>query len=127
MLLVMLIWGDSTHTTHRLSVKSCLELISEIGIGFVVQCTTLLSSCAITINLLRRPYYKRCQWRIQDFPGGGSNSQSGCANLFFGQKLHENERIWTLGGDVPGSPLKSATGCLKSRHEYRKGHRDTEP
>ena len=24
-----------------------------------------------------------CQWRIQDFPEGGLNSQSGCANLFF--------------------------------------------
>ena len=40
------------------------------------------------------------QRRIQDFPeGGGTNSQSGCANLlfcnFFGRKLHENERIWT--------------------------------
>ena len=25
------------------------------------------------------------QWRIQDFPEGGANSQSGCANLFFAE------------------------------------------
>ena len=27
------------------------------------------------------------------FSPGGANSQSGCADLFFGPKLHENERI----------------------------------
>ena len=59
MLLVRLIWRDSTHTTHRLSLESCLELISEIGIGFVGQWTTLLSSCAITLNPLRHPHYKQ--------------------------------------------------------------------
>ena len=37
--------------------------------------------------------------------GGGTNSQSGCANLFFGRKLHE--RIWIHGGRVPGAPLDS--------------------
>ena len=44
--------------------------------------------------------------------GRGTNSQSGCANLFFPRKLHENETIWTPGGGgggrrrVPGaSPL----------------------
>ena len=31
-------------------------------------------------------------------PGGGANSPSGCANLFFGRKLHENERILAPGG-----------------------------
>ena len=25
------------------------------------------------------------QWRVQDFPWGGGNSQSGCANLFFSE------------------------------------------
>ena len=45
------------------------------------------------------------QWRIQDFPEGGSNSQSGCAYLFFfGRKLHENERIRTPGGVPPLDP-----------------------
>ena len=29
---------------------------------------------------------KSIQWRIQDFPRGGANSQSGCANLFFWPK-----------------------------------------
>ena len=46
------------------------------------------------------------RWRIQDCPGGGANSRSGCANLFFSpRKLHENERIWTHGGRVAGAPL----------------------
>ena len=50
------------------------------------------------------------QWRIQDFPEGGANSQSGCANLiFFGRKLHENERILVPGGARPWRPLRSAT------------------
>ena len=36
----------------------------------------------------------------------GANSQSGCANLFFCRKLHENERIWTpRGARVPSAPL----------------------
>ena len=39
------------------------------------------------------------RWRIQDFPEGGANSQSGCADLFFG---HENERIWTPSGEGGG-------------------------
>ena len=118
MLLVRLIWRDSTHTTHRLSVKSCLELISEIGIGFVVQCITLLSSCAITINLLRRPNYKRCQWRIQDFPWGRGAPipKVGVLTYFFGQKLHENERTRTprggRGSCVPGAPLDSPLDVL---------------
>ena len=46
-----------------------------------------------------------CQLRIQDFPeeGGGANSQTGYANIFFSRKLHENGRICT--GGVPGAPL----------------------
>ena len=35
--------------------------------------------------------------------GGTPTPQSGCANLLFCRKLHENERIWT--GGVPGAPL----------------------
>ena len=32
-------------------------------------------------------FFSSRQWRIQDFPGGGgANSQSGCANLFFRPK-----------------------------------------
>ena len=51
------------------------------------------------------------QWRIQNFPEGGANSQSGCANLFFGRKLHENERIWTPGGGGEArARLRPATG-----------------
>ena len=60
------------------------------------------------------PYYDIVRWRTQDLSyerrtpaggsggsriflggGGGANSQSWCANLFFSEKLHENERIWT--------------------------------
>ena len=35
----------------------------------------------------------------------GANSQNGSANLYFGRKLHENERIWTLRGVSLGTPL----------------------
>ena len=48
------------------------------------------------------------QWRIQDFPQGGAPTPKvGVLAYFFGQKLHENERIWTPGGGarVPGAPL----------------------
>ena len=44
------------------------------------------------------------QWRIRDFPDGGANSQSGCADLFFAKycmKMKEFGR----GGRVPGAPL----------------------
>ena len=45
------------------------------------------------------------QWRIQDFPqGGGANSQKCYYFSIFCRKLHENERIWTPGGGVPGTP-----------------------
>ena len=37
--------------------------------------------------------------------GRGTNSQSGCANLFFPRKLHENETIWTPGGGGVGASL----------------------
>ena len=38
------------------------------------------------------------QWRIQDFPRGGANSQNCYYFSHFCRKLHENERIWTPGG-----------------------------
>ena len=34
----------------------------------------------------------RIQWRIQDFPKKGANSQSGCANLLFCKFFAENCR-----------------------------------
>ena len=37
-------------------------------------------------------------------PGGCANSQNCYYFSNFCRKLHENERIWTLGG-VPGAPL----------------------
>ena len=53
--------------------------------------------------------YEIEQWQIHDYPEGGANSQTGCANLYFFQKLHENERIWNPKGRFPGSPpLRSA-------------------
>ena len=46
------------------------------------------------------------QWRIQDFPEEGAPTLKTAIILqFFCQKLHENERIWTPGGRVPGAPL----------------------
>ena len=54
------------------------------------------------------------QWRIQDFSEGRINSQSVCANLFFGCKLHENERIW-----IPRGALRSATAyCFENSKEF---------
>ena len=50
--------------------------------------------------------YKQEQRRIQDFPQGGAPTPKvGVLTYFFGQKLHENERIWTpRGAYVPGAP-----------------------
>ena len=42
------------------------------------------------------------QWRIQDFPQGGAPTpKSAIIFQFFCRKLHENERIWTLGALHP--------------------------
>ena len=50
----------------------------------------------------------KIQWRIQDFPEVGAPTLRGGAPTYdivkFSQKLHEIERIWTLG-DVPRAPL----------------------
>ena len=47
--------------------------------------------------------------------GGCANSQIGIILQFFCRKLHENERIWTPGGEeVPGAPLRSANTYLLS-------------
>ena len=57
------------------------------------------------------------QWRIQDFPDGGANTQGGCANLSFGQIFPENSMKMKeigLGTRVPGTsppPLRSANWC----------------
>ena len=40
--------------------------------------------------------------------GGDANSQVGVILQFFGRKLYKNERIWILGGRIPGTPLGSA-------------------
>ena len=50
--------------------------------------------------------YYHFQWRIQDFPRGGANSQKCYYFSIFCRKLHENERIWTPRGGacVPGAP-----------------------
>ena len=50
---------------------------------------------------------------------GGANSQSGCANLFFGRKLHENERIWTPSLGVSGAPLRSATANCQNIRQIK--------
>ena len=52
---------------------------------------------------------------MQDFPEGAPNSQIGYDNLFFCQKLHENERIWTpSGARVPDAPPPWIRQCLLS-------------
>ena len=50
------------------------------------------------------------QWRIQDFPEGGTNSQSGCTDLLFCNFFAENcMKMKEFGPRVPGAPLISAT------------------
>ena len=46
------------------------------------------------------------QWWIQDFPEGGESTPKSVVIFhFFGQKLHENERIWTpQRGASPAPP-----------------------
>ena len=55
------------------------------------------------------------QWRIQDFPRKAAPTpKSAIIFQFFCRKLHENERIWTPGGRVPGTPLGSANAYYDS-------------
>ena len=63
------------------------------------------------------------QWRIQDFPDGGHQPprwerQPTILPSFY-QKLHENERIWTLRGEGHASlappPLRSANAQVRKR------------
>ena len=66
------------------------------------------------VNTSPHPESTQKQWRIQDFPEGGANSQIECANLLFYNsfclKLHENERIWTPRGRASlAPPRRSAT------------------
>ena len=49
----------------------------------------------------KRPHM---QWWIQDLPEGGAPTPK----QIFCQKLHENERIWTLGGTCTWCPLRMA-------------------
>ena len=76
------------------------------------------------------------QLRIQDFPEGGANSQSGCTNLlfciFFCRKLHENERIWTPSQACPWRPLGSPNAycsnwklfTVTQRRKYCNGYKN---
>ena len=69
---------------------------------------TLLIVYFIHWNIISFMYWGRCilkyyiiQWRIQDFPEGGANSESPIILQIFCRKLHENERIWTPTGEAP--------------------------
>ena len=56
----------------------------------------------LLLNIFGLPHL---QWRIQDFPEEGAPTPKTAIILqFFCQKLHENERIWTPRGGVPGAP-----------------------
>ena len=46
------------------------------------------------------------QWRILDFPGGGANYTSGCANLFFWPKTAcmKKKEFWPPGGRTSLAP-----------------------
>ena len=65
------------------------------------------------------PGYHRCsQCTVVDpgFPRGGVPTPRGVPTYDFAkisQKLHEIERIWTPGGRIPCTPLRSATGVCK--------------
>ena len=61
-------------------------------------------------------FVRRSQWRIQDFPDGGSQPQRGGANLLFGQlfrencmKMKENGPRGSANGTASG-PLRFCTG-----------------
>ena len=66
------------------------------------------SSNNLQLHIIRLPPYPQVADPGFSWGGGGLNSQSNCANLYFCQNLHENERIWTPREGrvrVPGAPL----------------------
>ena len=66
-----------------------------------------LAAAVTYIHFFRisQAFLESTQWRIQDFPWGGANSQKCYYFSIFCQKLHENERIWTpRGGARPWRP-----------------------
>ena len=62
------------------------------------------------------------QWRIQDFPDGGTYPQGGGANLLFGKIFLENcmkmKEIGPRGGGgaLPWHPLRPANGMILALH-----------
>ena len=65
------------------------------------------------------------QWRIQDFPEGGTNPWGGGGHklLFdqFSRKLHEN-KFWPSGARVPGAPFPISTNGFSAQEKWNKGH-----
>ena len=117
-----------THDALDLTVQDCTPLLLfGLRISLLSPlpywCWHLVAIEAHTVSASGRyaSYWNAClldlllictqhvQWRIQDFPRGGANSQKYYYSSIFCQRLHENERIWTPGGvRVPGAPLGSA-------------------
>ena len=64
---------------------ACLMLINGCGINLIVNLTPDI--CLIhVLQILFKTNQSCLQWRIQDFPEGGTNPQEGeGADLFFGQ------------------------------------------
>ena len=82
-----------------------LDLLHGVQNFTCIQCDYLHTVIAMDNN--------QVQWQIQDFPWGMPTPEVGVLTYFFGQKLHENERIWTpRGAHIPGAPLRSATEVL---------------
>ena len=55
-----------------------------------------------------RNFKSAFQWRIQDFPEEAPTLKVDVLTYYFVlfcRKLHKNERIWTLGGTRPWSPI----------------------
>ena len=105
------------------TVQQCIQISTRIKFfnvhTYILRLFYIASSIRIFI-LINSIFNRRIplgkildsplQWWIQYFPrvGGGANSQSGCANLFFRPNCMKMKEFGPPGG-VPGAPLKSAT------------------
>ena len=73
-----------------------------------------------------QPNTSTYQWRIQDFPQGGANFLSGCANLFFAENCMKMKEFGPPGeACVPGAhftPLYLPMLIKPCQNQQRKCH-----
>ena len=108
---------SSVNATDRQDVKEALQSVSKAAKHFEEM---IKRDVSLIPDLMAREIKTRIaviSGGSRIFPGGGGapTPKVGVLTYFFGQKLHENERIRTPGGGgrVPGAPLRSATGNLR--------------